>query len=165
MSGMETTVSTRYRDLARSLDALLDGVDDDVASYATAAALVADELDRLNWAGFYLLRGDRLVVGPYQGRPACIEIPLGRGVCGTAAARRETIVVPDVHAFEGHIACDARSRSELVVPVLVDDVLVGVLDLDSPEPDRFDDADARGLELVVEVLAGHLAGGGLPSRR
>ncbi|MCB0878555.1 MAG: GAF domain-containing protein [Thermoleophilia bacterium] len=151
---------TSSPELSSLLEALLEGVDDEVAILATTAALVYDELDDLNWAGFYLLRNDRLVVGPYQGRPACIEIAIGRGVCGTAAARLETIVVPDVHAFDGHIACDARSRSELVVPVVVSGALVGVLDLDSPTPGRFDDDDARTVEALVATVAQLLARAG-----
>lgn len=150
---MPTPTHTDYTQLRRSLDALLEGEDDLIARLATAAALVYDELEDVNWAGFYLLRGGELVVGPYQGRPACIRIAMGRGVCGTAAANRERIVVPDVHAFEGHIACDARSRSEVVVPLLAGNELVGVLDVDSPTLGRFDDADARGLEGLISNLA------------
>ncbi len=153
---MTTRPRTDYDQLCTSLDALLEGEDDRIASLATAAALVYDELDDVNWAGFYLQRGDELVVGPYQGRPACIRIGAGRGVCGTAAARRETVLVEDVHAFPGHIACDARSRSEVVVPVVVGDELVGVFDIDSPSLARFDEADARGLERLVEQLVAHL---------
>ena len=111
------------------------------------------ELADVNWAGFYLLRGDTLVLGPFQGRPACVRIPLGRGVCGTAAAERRTLVVPDVHEFPGHIACDARSRSEIVLPMTrADGTLEGVLDLDSPVPDRFGPAEREALEAVVVVL-------------
>ena len=106
----------------------------------------------MNWAGFYLLRGDTLVLGPFQGRVACVRIPLGRGVCGTAAARRETVVVPDVHLFPGHIACDAASRSEIVVPLVRDGILLGVLDIDSPVPDRFSSDDKALCEAVAELL-------------
>jgi GAF domain-containing protein len=110
-------------------------------------------LPALNWAGFYFLRGEELVLGPFQGKVACVRIPLGRGVCGTAAARRETLVVPDVNAFPGHIACDADSRSEIAVPLIRSGALLGVLDLDSPRADRFDQDDARGLEgLVAQLL-------------
>lgn len=142
--------------LATALDALLEGEHDRTASLATAAALLFDEIDAVNWAGFYLLRDGELVVGPYQGRPACIRIAMGRGVCGTAAEHLETIVVPDVHEFAGHIACDVRSRSEVVVPVVVGDELIGVLDVDSPEPGRFDEHDAAGLERFVARLIDHL---------
>ena len=109
-------------------------------------------LDRLNWAGFYLARGDTLVLGPFQGKPACVRIPWGRGVCGTAAARGETLVVPDVHEFPGHIACDAASRSEIVVPLRRGGAVVGVLDLDSPEPARFGDRERELLEQVARML-------------
>ena len=142
----------RYRVLEESLIALLDGESDALANLANAAGLLAQSLDRVNWCGFYLLRGEELVLGPFQGKPACVRIPLGQGVCGTAAARRETLVVPDVNRFPGHIACDAASRSEIVVPILENGVLRGVLDVDAPEPARFDDEDRVGLERYVEVL-------------
>ena len=124
-----------------------------------AMALLFWSLPQLNWAGLYLLEpgGRDLLLGPFQGKPACVRIPVGRGVCGTAAERRETVVVPDVHAFPGHIACDVSSRSEIVVPILRDDRLLGVLDLDSPVHSRFDAADARGLERLVEVFVASLA--------
>ena len=109
-------------------------------------------LDRLNWAGFYLMRDGELVLGPFQGKPACVRIPVGRGVCGAAALRRETVIVPDVHAFPGHIACDAASRSEIVVPLLRGDTVFGVLDLDSPEPDRFGAPERDLLERVATAL-------------
>ena len=142
-----------YRLLNGQLAALLSGETDPWANLANAAALVSALLPDLNWAGFYLLRGGELVVGPFQGQPACVRIPLGRGVCGTAAATRQTQVVPDVHAFEGHIACDAASRSEIVVPLLHGGRLVGVLDLDSPSPARFDAEDAAGLEQAASLIA------------
>lgn len=142
----------RYRVLEESLIALLDGESDALANLANAAGLLAGSLDRVNWCGFYLLRGEELVLGPFQGKPACVRIPLGQGVCGTAAARRETLVVPDVNRFPGHIACDVASRSEIVVPILENGVLRGVLDVDSPEPARFDGEDRVGLERYVEVL-------------
>lgn len=140
-----------YARLATDLEALLAGESDLIANAANTAALLFDALPAINWAGFYFLRGGELVVGPFQGKPACVRIALGRGVCGTAAARRETIVVPDVHAFPGHIACDSASRSEIVVP-LIGERLLGVLDIDSPDPGRFDDADARGLERLAAVF-------------
>jgi L-methionine (R)-S-oxide reductase len=144
--------SLLYRDLAASVTSLLDGEPDALANLANASALLAAALDRINWCGFYLLRGDELVLGPFQGKPACVRIPLGKGVCGTAAARRETLVVDDVLAFPGHIACDEASRSEIVVPIVEAGRLAGVLDVDAPEPARFDDEDRAGLEQFVGVL-------------
>lgn len=122
------------------------------ANAANAAALVFEQLPDLNWAGFYFLRGGELVVGPFQGRAACVRIALGSGVCGTAASRRQTVIVADVHAFPGHIACDAASNSEIVVPLLAGDRLIGVLDLDSPSLGRFGPADAALLEALAEKL-------------
>jgi L-methionine (R)-S-oxide reductase len=145
-----------YRDLLAALDALTAGEPDGVANMANAAALLWDWLPDLNWAGFYRLVDGELVLGPFQGKPACIRIPIGQGVCGTAAATLETQVVPDVHAFPGHIACDAASRSELVVPIVKAGRLLGVLDLDSPTPARFDAADAAGCEAVAALLAARL---------
>ncbi len=151
-----TTKPDLYRDLLAALDALTAGEPDPIANMANAAALLWDWLPDLNWAGFYRLIGDELVLGPFQGKPACIRIALGAGVCGTAAATRATQVVADVHAFPGHIACDAASRSELVVPLMSGERLIGVLDLDSPLPGRFDDDDARGCEAVAALLADRL---------
>jgi len=150
-----------YRELSASLAALLDGETDAVANLANASALLFEALGRINWCGFYLLRGDELVVGPFQGKPACVRIPMGRGVCGTAAARRETLVVPDVDAFPDHIACDAASRSEIVVPILQGSALRGVLDVDAPETGRFDDEDRTGLQDFVGVLAPRVNWGSL----
>jgi GAF domain-containing protein len=141
-----------YRELRSQLAALLAGENDGVANCANMSALLYEALPDLNWVGFYFLRQHELVLGPFQGRVACVRIELGRGVCGTAAARRETVIVPDVHAFPGHIACDSASRSEIVVPLMTRGRLVGVLDLDSPLPDRFDQEDGRGLGALVEVL-------------
>jgi GAF domain-containing protein len=141
-----------YRDTAASLEAVLEGETDTVANLANASALLAATLPKINWCGFYLLRGGELVLGPFQGKPACVRIALGKGVCGTAAARRETLVVPDVNTFPGHIACDAASRSEIVVPIVVGGRLVGVLDVDAPETNRFDDEDRAGLEAFVAAL-------------
>ena len=151
---MDPNVSAaeRYRVLEESLIALLDGEPDALANLSNAAGLLAGSLDRINWCGFYLLRGDDLVLGPFQGKPACVRIPMGQGVCGAAAARRETLVVPDVSRFPGHIACDPASRSEIVVPILENRVLRGVLDVDAPETARFDDGDRQGLERFVEAL-------------
>ncbi len=140
------------------LRALLAGEPDMTANAANMAALLFQRVERLNWVGFYFLQGDVLVVGPFQGLPACTRIPLGRGVCGTAAARRETIVVPDVHAFEGHIACDGASLSEIVVPLVREGRLVGVLDVDSPELDRFSGADRAFFEAAAGVFVAGLEG-------
>jgi GAF domain-containing protein len=145
-----------YRDLILQADGLLAGEPDAIANLANAAAIIFHGLPDLNWAGFYLLRGDTLVLGPFQGKPACVRIEIGRGVCGTAAATRTSVLVPDVHEFPGHIACDAASASELVVPMLRDGVLLGVLDLDSPLPARFDSDDQIGCERLVEVILRHL---------
>jgi GAF domain-containing protein len=142
----------RYRVLEESLVALLDGEPDALANLANAAGLLAGALDRINWCGFYLLRGEDLVLGPFQGKPACVRIPMGQGVCGAAAIRRETLVVPDVNRFPGHIACDPASRSEIVVPILENGVLRGVLDVDAPETERFGEEDRVGLERFVEAL-------------
>jgi len=146
--------STAYAELARNLRALLEGERDLVANAANMAALLYWSLRDLNWAGFYLVEPERgdLLLGPFQGKPACVRIPVGRGVCGTAAARRETVVVPDVHAFPGHIACDSASNSEVVVPIVRGGTLLGVLDLDSPVHARFDESDARGLETLVRIF-------------
>jgi GAF domain-containing protein len=147
-----------YAELETGLRALLTGEHDLIANAANLAALLYWSLPQLNWAGFYLVepRHGDLLLGPFQGKPACVRIPIGRGVCGTAAARRETVVVPDVHAFPGHIACDSASNSEIVVPVIRGDRLIGVLDLDSPVHARFDEIDARGLERFVRVLVDSL---------
>lgn len=147
-----------YADLLAALDGLTAGEPDPVANMANAAALIWQYLPDLNWAGFYRLVGGELVLGPFQGKAACIRIPLGKGVCGAAAASRETQLVDDVHAFPGHIACDADSASELVVPLVADGALFGVLDLDSPLPGRFDPEDARGCEALAALLAPRLAG-------
>jgi L-methionine (R)-S-oxide reductase len=141
-----------YRDLAVSLASLLEGESDALANLANASALLGQALERINWCGFYLLRGEELVLGPFQGKPACVRIAMGQGVCGTAAASRETLLVPDVNAFPGHIACDADSRSEIVVPIVAAGILRGVLDIDSPEPGRFDAVDQDGLERFVSTL-------------
>jgi len=147
----------RYRDLETALESLLEGEPDPLANLANASALLAHSFPRVNWCGFYLLRGEELVLGPFQGKPACVRIRVGKGVCGTAAARRETVVVPDVNRFPGHIACDAASRSEIVVPILQAGVLRGVLDVDAPETDRFDDEDRAGLEEFVAILTPRVA--------
>ncbi|MGP7795900.1 GAF domain-containing protein [Sphingomonas sp. CLY1604] len=145
-----------YRDLHAALDALTADEPDGIANMANAAALVWQYLPDLNWAGFYRVIGDELVLGPFQGKAACIRIAMGKGVCGTAAATGSTQVVEDVHAFPGHIACDAASRSELVVPIVRDGAVIAVLDLDSPEPARFDAEDAAGCEVLAALLAGRI---------
>src|SRR5687768_11327322 len=145
-----------YRELAAAADSLTADEPDGVANMANLAALVWQLVPDLNWAGFYRLVGDELVLGPFCGKPACIRIPLGRGVCGTAAATGATQLVADVHAFPGHIACDAASRSELVVPGVRDGAVVGVIDLDSPLPARFDAEDRAGLEALAALAAERL---------
>ncbi|HXS22277.1 MAG TPA: GAF domain-containing protein [Steroidobacteraceae bacterium] len=141
-----------YEQLAGQLHGLLEGETDAIANAANTAALIFDALPEVSWAGFYFVRGGELVVGPFQGKPACVRIALGHGVCGTAAARRETLIVPDVNAFPGHIACDAASQSEVVVPLIAADRVVGVLDLDSARLARFDEVDARGLERLAALF-------------
>lgn len=141
-----------YAELNRQLQALIGGVPHRVANLANAAALLYQTLPDINWAGFYLMEGQRLVLGPFQGKTACIEIPLGRGVCGTAAEWNETQLVADVHAFPGHIACDCASRSEIVVPLRAGGEVVGVLDVDSPLPGRFTERDRAGLEDFARIL-------------
>ena len=150
-----------YDELAGALRALLCGETDLIANAANTAALIYSALPRINWCGFYFLRDAELVLGPFQGQPACVRIALGRGVCGTAAAQRSTQIVADVHEFPGHIACDAASRSELVVPLLRAGVtgqlqLLGVLDIDSPLVARFDSADARGVERLAQLFIASL---------
>ena len=142
-----------YAELEAQARALVEGEPDRVANAANISALIFHALPRINWAGFYFLQGGELVLGPFQGKPACVRIPVGRGVCGTAVAAARSQLVPDVHAFPGHIACDAASRAEIVVP-LVDahGEIFGVLDIDSPEPERFDAADLAGLERLARVL-------------
>jgi GAF domain-containing protein len=143
--------------LSRIVASLIEGERDAIANMANTAAVLWEHLPPLNWAGFYITRPTQaeaeLVLGPFQGKHACIRIPFGRGVCGTAAATRQTIIVPDVHAFADHIACDANSQSEMVVPIIWQGAVVAVIDLDSPELDRFTDEDARTIEAIAELLA------------
>lgn len=146
------TEMSDYTELNERLQSLIAGVPHPIANLANAAALLWESLPDLNWAGFYLREGEILVLGPFQGKPACIEIPWGRGVCGTAAAENRTQLVPDVHAFPGHIACDSASNAEIVVPLRKDGVVCGVLDLDSPTPGRFTEADRAGLEAYAKIL-------------
>ncbi|HEX8190685.1 MAG TPA: GAF domain-containing protein [Pyrinomonadaceae bacterium] len=146
------TKGETYAELAAQLRALVEGEEDFIANAANFSSLIFHTLPDLNWAGFYLLKGGELVLGPFQGKPACVRIPLGGGVCGAAAAARRTVVVENVHEFPGHIACDSASNSEVVVPLLKGGELLGVLDLDSPSLGRFDGEDAEGLEELVRVF-------------
>ena len=141
-----------YKLLWKQLENLIKGVPYKTANLANASALLWQALSDINWAGFYLLEEDGLILGPFQGKPACIRIPVGKGVCGTAAAKGETQLVPDVHAFPGHIACDSASNSEIVVPMYKEGRLFGVLDIDSPSFGRFTEADREGLEQFVRIL-------------
>ena len=141
-----------FERLRRQLAALLEGESDLIANAANTSALLFTTLPGVNWVGFYLLRAGELVLGPFQGKPACVRIGLGKGVCGTAASQRRTVRVGDVHAFPGHIACDAASRAEIVIPLIKGERLVGVLDIDSPELGRFDEVDQRGLEALAAVM-------------
>jgi GAF domain-containing protein len=145
------TKAGRYASIARRLSSLLEGERDFLANTANAAALVFEYTSDVNWAGFYFRRGDELVLGPFQGRVACVRIPVGKGVCGTAAATGRSLVVDNVHKFDGHIACDAASNAELVVPLVVRGEVVGVLDLDSPTLARFDEEDREGMEKLVSI--------------
>jgi len=140
-----------YRELAQQAAALLDGERDPVANAANLAALIWHTLPELNWAGFYFLKDRELVLGPFQGKPACVRIALGKGVCGTAAEKRATVIVKNVREFPGHIACDFASNSEIVVPLIKDQALLGVLDLDSPTLSRFDEQDRAGLEALAAI--------------
>ena len=147
---------TDYNTLNAQLDALTRDTGLKIANLANAAALLYHTLPELNWAGFYMLEGDTLVLGPFQGKTACIRIPMGTGVCGTAAKKNETVVVPDVHRFPGHIACDCASNSEIVIPLRKDGRVIGVLDIDSPVFGRFSDADQKGLEAFAAILEQNL---------
>lgn len=151
---MSPTKADLYRELGQQLQALIKDETDPVANMANCAALIFNSIPRLNWTGFYLLKGGELVLGPFQGQPACVRIALGRGVCGTAAETHSTVRVADVTKFPGHIACDSASRSEIVLPLLAEDShLIGVLDLDSPELDRFDVEDEAGLSALAKIIA------------
>lgn len=144
--------SALYDQLAAQLSSLLAGERDLTANSANFSSLIYHSLPELNWAGFYFVKDDELVLGPFQGQPACVRIRIGQGVCGAGAARCETVIVPNVHEFPGHIACDSASQSEIVVPLMKGSQLLGVLDLDSPRPSRFDREDAAGLETLVRIL-------------
>ncbi|UAA37159.1 GAF domain-containing protein [Paraneptunicella aestuarii] len=146
-----------YEELVLETSGLLEGETDMIANLANVSALIWNKLPQVNWAGFYLLKGDELVLGPFQGKPACVRIPIGRGVCGTAAKTLKPQLIADVHQFEGHIACDQASNSELVIPVIVKGELKGVLDLDSPDFARFDKEDLSGLQQVVNIVQDSLS--------
>lgn len=146
----------QYETISKQLDALLDGETDQIANLSNASALLNQFLTDINWVGFYLMKDNELVLGPFQGLPACVRIPVGRGVCGSAVAQKETILVEDVHAFPGHIACDAASNSEIVIPLIKNDEVIGVLDIDSPLKGRFSKEDEAGLTLFVRVLEKHI---------
>lgn len=150
------TKKEQYELVMKQLRSLLEGEPNRIANLSNASALLNVFFDRINWVGFYLLEQDELVLGPFQGLPACVRIPIGKGVCGTAAKELKTIRVPDVHQFPGHIACDAASRSEIVVPMIKNGELLGVLDIDSPELDRFDEEDEKYLEQFVQVLTEYI---------
>ncbi|PFJ19561.1 GAF domain-containing protein [Bacillus cereus] len=146
----------QYETVIKQLDALLTGESNVVANLSNASALLNQFLDRVNWVGFYVTEGNQLVLGPFQGMPACVRIPFGRGVCGTAAETKTTQLVADVHQFPGHIACDSASNSEIVVPIMKEGTVIGVLDIDSPEKNRFDEVDQHYLEKFVEILLKHI---------
>ncbi|MFJ7665623.1 GAF domain-containing protein [Lysinibacillus sp. NPDC097195] len=152
----EGSIVDQYKSVAKQLDALLTGESDRIANLSNASALLNQFLPNINWVGFYLLQQDELVLGPFQGLPACVRIPVGRGVCGTAVSQKETLVVKDVHAFPGHIACDAASQSEIVIPLVQQNQVIGVLDIDSPMKDRFSAEDQVGLEHFVQTLMLHI---------
>lgn len=146
----------QYNLLKKQLIALLDGESNQIANLSNASALLNQFLDRINWVGFYLTEEQELVLGPFQGLPACVRIPFGKGVCGTSASQKKTLRVEDVHQFPGHIACDAASQSEIVIPLIKDGQVIGVLDIDSPEKNRFDEVDQENLEAFVEELVRYI---------
>ena len=141
-----------YKDLAQSLHSLLCEERDPIANMANMASLLYFSLPSINWSGFYLFNGQELVLGPFHGKPACVRIQMGKGVCGTSAFKRETLMIENVHEFPGHIACDADSKSEIVIPMIKDDIIIGVLDIDSPIFARFDEDDKNGLQQQIEIL-------------
>ena len=155
-SNYSGSLSEQYELLTKQLDALLTGEQDLIANLSNASALLNQFLEEINWVGFYLLKDNELVLGPFQGLPACVRIPIGRGVCGTAVSKKQTIVVEDVHAFPGHIACDAASKSEIVIPLIKNNEIIGVLDIDSPIEARFTQEDQVGLERFVTTLLKHV---------
>ena len=160
-----TTPETDFSLLDRQLIALIADEEDSLANTANFVGLLYDGIPRINWLGVYVLRGQELVLGPFQGKPACVRLPLGRGVCGTAASRLETLRVSDVHEFPGHIACDPASRSEIVVPLLLKGALAGVLDIDSPTLNRFDERDQQGIEMLCGTFTAEMSKKTTPNRR
>jgi L-methionine (R)-S-oxide reductase len=150
------TREENYQLVIKQLRSLIEGEANVIANLSNAAALLNQFLDNINWVGFYLTDGEELVLGPFQGLPACVRIPFGKGVCGTAAFKKQTVRVADVHQFPGHIACDAASQSEIVVPLIKDERVIGVLDIDSPIKNRFDELDEKYLQQFVDVLISHL---------
>jgi GAF domain-containing protein len=145
-----------YQTLCQALQGLIQDETDALANLANSAALLFQIMEEINWAGFYLFKENQLILGPFQGKPACVRIALGKGVCGTAAQNGESLVVQDVHQFPGHIACDEASASEIVIPILKDDKLIGVLDVDSPVKARFDEMDRQGLQGYVDILSANI---------
>lgn len=156
MFSSNTELTEKYDLLSKQLDALLSGESNLYANLSNASSLLNQFFDRINWIGFYLMEDGELVLGPFQGLPACVRIQVGKGVCGTAVEQKASIIVPDVEAFPGHIVCDAASRSEIVVPLIKNNEVIGVLDVDSPELNRFSEEDRIGLEKVVETLIKHI---------
>ena len=149
-------LAKKYDQLSKQLDALLTGESNLYANLSNTSALLNQFFDRINWIGFYLIEDGELVLGPFQGLPACVRIQLGKGVCGTSVTNKKSIIVPDVQAFPGHIVCDAASRSEIVIPIIKEGHVLGVLDIDSPELERFSEVDRVGLEEIVKVLVKHI---------
>lgn len=143
---------TNYNLLTKQLQSLIEDEQNLIAILSNTSAILNDNLDQINWVGFYLIENEELILGPFQGHPACVHIAIGKGVCGTAVAEDKTQLVEDVHAFPGHIACDANSKSEIVIPIHVNDEIIGVLDIDAPITDRFTNEDKEGLEVIVKVL-------------
>lgn len=150
------TKEENYQFVIKQLTALIEDETNTIANLANASALLNQFLENINWVGFYITEGEQLVLGPFQGLPACVRIPFGKGVCGTSAQNKETLRVADVHLFPGHIACDAASASEIVVPMIKNNKVLGVLDIDSPQKDRFDEIDQEYLEMFVEVLVTYM---------
>jgi GAF domain-containing protein len=161
---MKGAAAVDFALLEKQLVALIGSEPDPLANTANFVGLLYDAVPEINWLGVYVLRGDELVLGPFQGKPACVRLPLGKGVCGTAASRMQTLRVADVHEFAGHIACDPASRSEIVVPLMLDEKLAGVLDIDSPFPDRFTETDQHGIEMLCRTFAAELSKKTAPPR-
>ena len=143
---------TNYKELIQEIKALVNGVPYRISNYANISAAIWNAMDAINWVGFYLLENNSLILGPFQGNPACVTIEIGKGVCGSAVAEKRSLIVPDVHQFPGHIACDAASRSEIVIPMIKNGHILGVLDIDSPVLDRFNEDDKINLETIVSII-------------